>query len=68
MAGTEMAAALRQAQDDAPIPMMRMCHPEGAGCSFAGRRYKADAGGAVLVPVEAVLPLLAHGFVPVEDE
>ena len=43
-------------------------HDDGKGCSYAGRRYLADANGDVLVPAEAASELFAHGFVPVFEE
>jgi hypothetical protein len=45
-----------------PSGMVAMRHPEGIGCSFAGRGYAPDAKGVVLVPVEAAAELIAHGF------
>lgn len=76
MARKQAARAFRPVQEDAlrrirrypPIPIMRMRHPEGGGFSFSGRRFEADARGVVRVPLEAVLHLRAHGFVPVEEE
>jgi hypothetical protein len=50
-----------------PAGMVRMRHPEGTGCSFAGRGYEADADGVVLVPAEAAAELAAHGFTAAEE-
>jgi hypothetical protein len=48
--------------------LVALRHPEGAGCSFAGRSYRPDAAGVVRVPAAAVAELLAHGFVVAEEE
>jgi hypothetical protein len=54
-------------QPAAPAGMVRLRHPEGVGCSFAGQAYEPNADGVVLVPAEAVAALVAHGFVAVEE-
>ena len=47
------------------VGVIKLHHDDAAGCSYAGCRYLVDVNGDVLVPVEAVSELLAHGFVPV---
>jgi hypothetical protein len=39
-----------------------MLHEDGAGCSWRGQSFAADAKGVVTVPVAAAAELLAHGF------
>jgi hypothetical protein len=49
--------------------VLSLYHDDAAGCSYAGRQYRRDAKGNVVVPAEAASELLGHGFVPVfEDE
>ncbi len=51
-----------------PEGMARLRHPGGAGCSFAGREYRPEKDGSVLVPAEAARHLAAHGFIAAEEE
>jgi hypothetical protein len=57
----------QKAMETAAAGLAVMLHPERVSCSFAGREYKPDVDGVVLVPVEAVSQLSAHGFSPVEE-
>ena len=38
-------------------------HADGVGCSYRGFALDPDADGRVLIPLEAVDELAAHGFV-----
>jgi hypothetical protein len=42
--------------------MVTMHHEDGAGCSWRGQSFAADAKGVVTVPVAAAAELLTHGF------
>jgi hypothetical protein len=55
---------------EAPISVgvLKLCHEDGVGCSYAGRQYLGDSNGDVLVPAEAASELAAHGFVPVFED
>lgn len=44
------------------VDRVSMRHDDGAGCSWRGRSFAADAKGVVTVPVAAAAELLAHGF------
>ena len=59
-------AVAKKSMPATPAGLVAMRHPEGAGCSFAGRAYEPDADGVVKVPAAAVAELLAHGFVAIE--
>jgi hypothetical protein len=61
------AVAKKDLPPAVPVGMVRMRHPEGAGCSFAGRAYEPDVDGIVKVPAAAIAELLAHGFVAIEN-
>jgi hypothetical protein len=39
-----------------------MLQEDGAGCSWRGQSFAADAKGVVTVPVAAAAELLTHGF------
>ena len=39
-----------------------MLHEDGAGCSWHGQSFAADAKGVVTVPIAAAAELLEHGF------
>jgi hypothetical protein len=47
--------------------MVKLHHDEDIGCSYDGREYPSDENGEVLVPAEAALELLGHGFAPVSQ-
>jgi hypothetical protein len=61
------AVAKSERPPAAPAGMVRMRHPEGVGCSFAGQVYEPDEDGVVLVPAEAVAALAAHGFAAIKE-
>ena len=48
-----------------PCSLVRLHHDGAGGCSHDGRKFQSDENGDVLVPVEAVVDLLTHGFIPV---
>jgi hypothetical protein len=52
----------RRAPKTAAADTVAMLHEDGAGCSWRGQSFAADAGGVVIVPVAAAAELLAHGF------
>jgi len=52
----------RRAPKAAPADMVTMHHEDGAGCSWRGQSFAADAKGVVTVPVAAAAELLTHGF------
>jgi hypothetical protein len=39
-----------------------MHHEDGAGCSWHGQSFAADAKSVVTVPIAAAAELLEHGF------
>jgi hypothetical protein len=45
-----------------PAGMVRLRHPQGAGCSHEGVSYDPEADGTVIVPHAAIGVLLCHGF------
>jgi hypothetical protein len=47
------------------IGMLKLHHENAAGCSYLGRQYLGDKNGDVVVPAEAAMELVAHGFVAV---
>jgi hypothetical protein len=49
-------------------PFVRLHHDTADGCSYGGDEYLADPNGDVLVPAEAVVELMAHGFTPDRSE
>jgi hypothetical protein len=51
-----------------PRSLVRLHHNAAGGCSHGGRRYQSDENGDVLVPAEAVVDLMAHGFVPATQD
>jgi hypothetical protein len=55
----------RQLADAVPHGMAAILGPEGASCSFEGVKYEADEDGLFVVPIRAVTPLAAHGFVAI---
>ncbi|MGN6817329.1 MAG: hypothetical protein ACTHJR_01510 [Sphingomonas sp.] len=52
----------RRAPKAAPGDTVAMRHEDGAGCSWRGRSFVADANGIVTVPVAAAAELIEHGF------
>jgi len=46
--------------------LVRLHHETAGSCSYGGGEYRADKNGDVLVPAEAVVDLVAHGFMPVQ--
>ena len=52
----------------APSPLVAVRHRDGVGCAWRGRAFSAGADGTVLVPLEAVPELAAHGFTPAGDD
>ena len=55
----------RQHADAVPHGMAAVIGPEGASCSFENVQYAADDDGVFVVPIRAVTPLAAHGFVAI---
>ena len=61
---TETAGFTRDpAPVDVPEGSVRMFHEDGVGCSFGGASFEPGSDGSVVVPLDAVGPLEAHGFV-----
>jgi len=52
----------RRVSKIASVDSVAMHHHDGAGCSWRGQSFAADAKGIVIVPVVAAAELLAHGF------
>lgn len=52
----------RRASKMAAVDSVAMRHEDGAGCSWRGQSFTADAKGSVIVPVAAAAELIAHGF------
>jgi hypothetical protein len=46
-----------------PSSVVRLHHDEAGGCSDSGCEHQSDDNGDVLVPAEAVVDMMAHGFV-----
>jgi hypothetical protein len=52
----------RHASNMAAVDSVAMRHDDGAGCSWRGQSFAADAKGVVTVPIAAAGDLIAHGF------
>jgi hypothetical protein len=63
--GTGGFAMPKTTEGKLSIGKVKLHHEDAAGCSYAGRQYRTDEKGDVLVPAEAAADLLAHGFAAV---
>lgn len=52
----------RHAPKTVAVDSVAMRHADGAGCSWRGHSFAADARGVVTVPIAAAGDLIAHGF------
>ena len=48
--------------------LVRVHHLTAASCSYGGCEYQGDKNGNFLVPADAVVDLMSHGFVPIPPE
>jgi hypothetical protein len=58
----------RQPGDLRSGSLVRLHHDAAGACSYGGDLYLADRNGDFLVPAEAVVELMAHGFVALPPE